>query len=79
MSLTCSRCGTVWPDEIEEGWGQAEETVGYGPRPRCVAIVEARNGASEWCSGRLSDSNKKPTANLTFDGFVIGPDGGEEA
>lgn len=64
MSLKCIRCDTVWPDELELEWGQTMESSGYGPRPVCVALVEARNGSLEVCRGSLGHTNKKATVEL---------------
>lgn len=40
MSFKCQSCGALWPDEHVRDWGTTEESDGYGPEPRCVALVE---------------------------------------
>lgn len=36
----CQDCGTRHPHNIRKDWGRLQETVGYGPRPVCVELVE---------------------------------------
>lgn len=53
----CVDCGAVWPDEVSKDWGRHKETNGYGPRPRCVALVpvrDRRDGAQQVCGGELA-------------------------
>lgn len=51
--LECVKCRATWPDELEARWGETAETSGYGPEPRCVAIVPSRTGDNQVCRGSL--------------------------
>lgn len=70
--LTCNRCGTNWPDELEESWGQTKETEGYGPEACCVALVEDKRAKPtekgdrplQVCRGRLRYVDEKQEATM---------------
>lgn len=54
FDVECQRCHKRWDSAILEAWGTDAfpETMGYGPKPMCVAIVTNRRGnAGEVCAG----------------------------
>lgn len=52
--LKCIRCGAAWPDTLHNEWGSHHESSGYGPDPRCVAIIPSKQtGDGQVCGGML--------------------------
>lgn len=39
MKLECGSCGAQYPSDLPKHWGRTEETNGYGPIPKCIALV----------------------------------------
>lgn len=65
MALKCRKCGTIWPDSLEDEWGLTKETDGLGPDVHCPRMVDTgkvlphADGTTEpifaKCGGRLTD------------------------
>lgn len=59
--LQCVRCGTAYTPERDTGWGRTKGSDGYGPSPRCTALVPAPyapktpqgDTAQQVCGGQL--------------------------
>ena len=39
MKYICAICGAEYTDEIVKRWGIEADTVGYGPKPCCIALL----------------------------------------
>lgn len=39
MKLECGSCGAQYPGDLPKLWGKTAETNGYGPTPKCTALV----------------------------------------
>ena len=37
--LQCVRCGTAYTPQRDTAWGRTKGSDGYGPTPRCTAMV----------------------------------------
>lgn len=44
MHIECSSCGAQYPGEFKKLWGKTKETNGYGPVPKCIALVPSTDG-----------------------------------
>lgn len=57
-AVKCVNCGAEYPGDFFKDWGTAAapETIGYGPDPKCVALVDdPRHVASQMvCGGQLA-------------------------
>lgn len=49
MKLECADCGALYPGDFKQHWGKTQETTGYGPVVKCVALVpsEAAKAAAD--------------------------------
>ena len=52
----CRKCRAQWPDSIIDTWGSTHETQGYGPEPKCTALVPHKQQpeANQVCGGGLA-------------------------